>query len=97
MKVDKVKSASLPDRGTSGTAGNSAVVCCPRGGRSAGCCEVFSEDTEFASALDGHASASGDKLHAEEKDAFAIHNCDLDDGMVAVCSTRGVLREQWRS
>ena len=46
---DKVKSASLPDRGTSGAAGNSAVACCPRGGRSAGCCEGFSEDTECAS------------------------------------------------
>ena len=93
MKVNKVQSASLPDRRISGTAGYSAVVCFSRGGRSAGCREVFSEDTEFSSALDGPASASGNKLHAEEKDAFAIHNNVLDDGMVAVCSTRGVLRE----
>ena len=46
---DKVKSASLPDRGTSGAEGNSAVAWCPRGGRSAGCFESFSEDTECAS------------------------------------------------
>ena len=33
------------------------------------------------------------KLHAEEKDAFAINKRDLEDGIVAVRSTLGVLRD----
>ena len=33
------------------------------------------------------------KLHAEEKDAFAINKRDLEDGFVAVRSTLGVLRD----
>ena len=46
---DKVGSAPPSERFTSGAEGNLAMACGPRGGRSAGCFESFSEDTECAS------------------------------------------------
>ena len=50
--------------------------------------------TAVVSAGSARASqAAMTKLHAEEKDAFAINKRDLEDGIVVVRSTLGVLRD----
>ena len=69
------------------------VGCASGGGVRGGC-----SSTAVVSARSARASqAAMTKLHAEEKDAFAINKRELEDGIVAVRSTRGVLRDYGRS
>ena len=94
FKVDRVADMGAPPaRGLSvvlgeHSHGNHCVTVSVPGG--AGCCSSPVVATA-GSARASHAAMS--KLHAEETDAFAINKRDLEDGIVAVRSAHGVLRD----
>ena len=89
FKVDRVADVGAPPaRGLSVVPGehshgkHGVTVAVPSG---AGCCS----SSVVVSAGSARASqAAMTKLHAEETDAFAINKRDLEDGIVAVRSTR---------